>query len=193
MHANCCSRTNNCQTEDEGILLKAELGWRRSSAQTVESTAHTCGVSSSTRAYLSCPGRAGWCEEAHLIAADAQWKTLKACRWTQFVHTLHTRELWLLGFPERCCAAAAVGFHAVGCLLLFLDFWSMFFPCSSELNPQETLLHFAARRGLCQVTHFLLQHPGAREALRLTNREGHTPSAIAALRGHECLQQLLHR
>lgn len=70
-----CMLTTDCQTEGEGILLKAELGWRRSSAQMVESTAHTCGVSSSTRAYLSCPRRAGWFKEAHLIAADAQWKT----------------------------------------------------------------------------------------------------------------------
>ncbi|TWW67193.1 A-kinase anchor protein 13 [Takifugu flavidus] len=64
---------------------------------------------------------------------------------------------------------------------------------STELNPHETLLHFAARRGLCQVANFLLQQSGAREALRLANREGHTPSAIAALRGHERLHQLLKK
>ncbi|XP_035798389.2 A-kinase anchor protein 13 isoform X4 [Amphiprion ocellaris] len=62
---------------------------------------------------------------------------------------------------------------------------------STDLNPQETLLHFSARRGLFRVTHFLLQQPGAREALRLSNRQGYTPSAIAALRGHECLHELL--
>ncbi|XP_035009533.2 A-kinase anchor protein 13 isoform X3 [Hippoglossus stenolepis] len=62
---------------------------------------------------------------------------------------------------------------------------------STELNPQETLLHFSARRGLFRVTHFLLQQPGATEALRLANRQGHTPSAVAALRGHGRLHELL--
>lgn len=62
---------------------------------------------------------------------------------------------------------------------------------STDVNPQETLLHFAARRGLFRVTHFLLQQSGAREALRLPNREGHTPSSIASLRGHERLHELL--
>ncbi|KAI3377652.1 hypothetical protein L3Q82_008812, partial [Scortum barcoo] len=62
---------------------------------------------------------------------------------------------------------------------------------STDLSPQETLLHFSARRGLFQVTHFWLQQPRAKEALRLANRQGHTPSAIAALRGHECLLELL--
>ncbi|KAK2853492.1 hypothetical protein Q5P01_006153 [Channa striata] len=62
---------------------------------------------------------------------------------------------------------------------------------SYDLNPQETLLHFSARRGLFRVTHFLLRQPGAREALRLTNRQGHTPSDIAASRGHQRLYELL--
>ncbi|XP_070758273.1 A-kinase anchor protein 13 [Enoplosus armatus] len=62
---------------------------------------------------------------------------------------------------------------------------------STDLNPQETLLHFSARRGLFRVTHFWLQQPGAREALRLANRQGHTPSAVAVLRGHERLHELL--
>uniref|UniRef100_UPI0037E78D90 A-kinase anchor protein 13 n=1 Tax=Semicossyphus pulcher TaxID=241346 RepID=UPI0037E78D90 len=62
---------------------------------------------------------------------------------------------------------------------------------NTDLDPQETLLHFSARRGLFRVTHFLLQRSGAREALRLANRQGHTPSAIAAQRGHERLLELL--
>lgn len=74
-------------------------------------------------------------------------------------------------------------------LYLFLYFSSSV--SSSDLKPQETLLHFSARRGLFRVTHFLLQQSGAREALRLANRQGHTPSAIAALRGHERLLKLL--
>ncbi|XP_040925926.1 A-kinase anchor protein 13 isoform X2 [Betta splendens] len=62
---------------------------------------------------------------------------------------------------------------------------------SLDLNPQETLLHFSARRGLLRVTRFLLRQSGAREALQLTNSQGHTPSAIAASRGHERLHELL--
>ncbi|XP_078017755.1 A-kinase anchor protein 13-like isoform X1 [Epinephelus lanceolatus] len=62
---------------------------------------------------------------------------------------------------------------------------------STDLNPQETLLHFSARRGLLRVTRFLLQQSGAKDALRLANRQGHTPAAIAALRGHERLHELL--
>ncbi|XP_062418042.1 A-kinase anchor protein 13 isoform X2 [Pungitius pungitius] len=61
----------------------------------------------------------------------------------------------------------------------------------TDLNPQETLLHFSARRGLLRVTRFLLQQAGAGEALRLANRQGHTPSTIATLRGHERLHELL--
>ncbi|XP_067351168.1 A-kinase anchor protein 13 isoform X2 [Channa argus] len=62
---------------------------------------------------------------------------------------------------------------------------------SNDLNPQETLLHFAARRGLFRVARFLLQQPGARESLQLVNRQGHTPSDIAASRGHERVYELL--
>ncbi|XP_024150558.1 A-kinase anchor protein 13 isoform X1 [Oryzias melastigma] len=62
---------------------------------------------------------------------------------------------------------------------------------SSELTPQETLLHFSARRGLVRVMRYLLRQPGAREALGLANREGLTPSDIAASRGHESLVELL--
>uniref|UniRef100_A0A087YHT9 Uncharacterized protein n=1 Tax=Poecilia formosa TaxID=48698 RepID=A0A087YHT9_POEFO len=62
---------------------------------------------------------------------------------------------------------------------------------STGPSPQETLLHFSARRGLSRVTRFLLRQPGAREALRLVNKEGHTPAAVATQRGHEHLRELL--
>uniref|UniRef100_A0A672FVP9 Si:dkey-172h23.2 n=1 Tax=Salarias fasciatus TaxID=181472 RepID=A0A672FVP9_SALFA len=62
---------------------------------------------------------------------------------------------------------------------------------STDPNPQETLLHFSARRGLLRVTRFLLRQPGAREALRLVNRQGDTPSSIAASRGNEDLCKVL--
>ncbi|XP_061819681.1 uncharacterized protein [Nerophis lumbriciformis] len=57
--------------------------------------------------------------------------------------------------------------------------------------PRETLLHFSARRGLHRVTNFLLRQPGAGEAVRLANRQGHTPAAVAAMRGHDALHELL--
>ncbi|XP_038148804.1 A-kinase anchor protein 13 isoform X2 [Cyprinodon tularosa] len=64
---------------------------------------------------------------------------------------------------------------------------------SSGPSPQETLLHFSARRGLSRVTRFLLRQPGAREALQLVNKEGHTPAALATQRGHEHLHELLSK
>uniref|UniRef100_A0A3Q2ZL98 Si:dkey-172h23.2 n=1 Tax=Kryptolebias marmoratus TaxID=37003 RepID=A0A3Q2ZL98_KRYMA len=62
---------------------------------------------------------------------------------------------------------------------------------STEPSPQETLLHFSARRGLSRVTRFLLRQPGAREVLQLVNKDGDTPSAVATSRGHKHLQELL--
>ncbi len=60
----------------------------------------------------------------------------------------------------------------------------------SGLEPQETLLHFAARRGLLKVARFLLKQPGAREALSLCNKQGSTPVVIAKSRGHPALLEL---
>lgn len=87
--------------------------------------------------------------------------------------------------------SSSVSFNLPVLLYLFLYFSSSV--SSSDLNPQETLLHFSARRGLFRVTHFLLQQSGAKEALQLANREGHTPSVLAALRGHESVHELLTR
>uniref|UniRef100_A0A4W4GDN7 DBB domain-containing protein n=1 Tax=Electrophorus electricus TaxID=8005 RepID=A0A4W4GDN7_ELEEL len=58
-------------------------------------------------------------------------------------------------------------------------------------EPQETLLHFAARRGLCRVASFLLQQPGARDALALPNKQGATPASLAHSSGHRALLELL--
>ncbi|KAG5849113.1 hypothetical protein ANANG_G00106570 [Anguilla anguilla] len=57
--------------------------------------------------------------------------------------------------------------------------------------PQETLLHFAARRGLRRVAVFLLQQPGGREALRVPDKQGAIPASVAKRKGHRHLQQLL--
>ncbi|XP_037396293.1 A-kinase anchor protein 13 isoform X2 [Pygocentrus nattereri] len=62
---------------------------------------------------------------------------------------------------------------------------------TADLGPQETLLHFAARRGLRRVALFLLQQPGGRDALRHQNKQGHTPAGVAQKRGHSQLQHLL--
>lgn len=93
---------------------------------------------------------------------------------------------------ERLDESLALALHH----LVLPPGWSLLgskVPNSTDLDPQETLLHFSARRGLFQVTQFLLQQPGAKEAVRLANRQGHTPAAIAALKGHDCLHQLLIR
>ncbi|XP_070986773.1 A-kinase anchor protein 13-like isoform X1 [Oncorhynchus clarkii lewisi] len=60
----------------------------------------------------------------------------------------------------------------------------------AEPGPHETLLHFAARRGLRRVALFLLHQPGGRESLRLPNKQGSTPVSVAEKRGHDQLQQL---
>ncbi|XP_053539354.1 A-kinase anchor protein 13 isoform X2 [Ictalurus punctatus] len=62
---------------------------------------------------------------------------------------------------------------------------------NNDLEPRETLLHFAVRRGLERVTSFLLQQPGARLALALPNREGATPAILAQGCGHSALLELL--
>ncbi|XP_046897205.1 A-kinase anchor protein 13 isoform X3 [Hypomesus transpacificus] len=61
----------------------------------------------------------------------------------------------------------------------------------TEQEPQETLLHFAARRGLRRVAGFLLLQPGAQDALGLTNKQGLTAACIAQQRGYSQLQELL--
>ncbi|XP_058256548.1 A-kinase anchor protein 13 isoform X2 [Hemibagrus wyckioides] len=62
---------------------------------------------------------------------------------------------------------------------------------SNDLEPQETLLHFAARRGLQRVASLLLHQPGARQALTLPNQEGATPATLAQSCGHNALLELL--
>ncbi|KAM9470506.1 A-kinase anchor protein 13 isoform 1-T1 [Clarias gariepinus] len=61
----------------------------------------------------------------------------------------------------------------------------------TDSSPHETLLHFAARRGLRRVALFLLQQPGGHDALRLNNKHGDTPARVAQSTGHTHLQHLL--
>ncbi|XP_028811943.1 A-kinase anchor protein 13 isoform X2 [Denticeps clupeoides] len=63
----------------------------------------------------------------------------------------------------------------------------------TEAEPQETLLHFATRRGLHRVASFLLKLPGGREALSLPNKDGDTPVSLAESRGHQAMLELFRR
>ncbi|KAM4611572.1 B-cell scaffold protein with ankyrin repeats-like [Polymixia lowei] len=54
-----------------------------------------------------------------------------------------------------------------------------------------SLLHFAARNGLKNVSSLLLQCPGAELALRTTNSHGQTPTELAQSHGHVELHILL--
>lgn len=58
-------------------------------------------------------------------------------------------------------------------------------------EERETLLHFCARLGLIQVANFLLEQPGAEDALNLPNRHGELPYTIAKQGGYQDLADLL--
>lgn len=100
---------------------------------------------------------------------------------------------WYVALTNRFPWSAACSFQPLFVLWrsYLLVHLSSSVSSSSGLSPQETLLHFSARRGLSRVTRFLLRQPGAREALQLVNKEGHSPAAVAAQRGHEHLRELL--
>ncbi|XP_040198307.1 A-kinase anchor protein 13 isoform X4 [Rana temporaria] len=57
-------------------------------------------------------------------------------------------------------------------------------------EKQETLMHFAARLGLCHLSKFLLDQPGGRTALTISNSDGATPARLAIDRGFRELVQL---
>uniref|UniRef100_UPI003AAC7CA6 A-kinase anchor protein 13 n=1 Tax=Centroberyx gerrardi TaxID=166262 RepID=UPI003AAC7CA6 len=67
--------------------------------------------------------------------------------------------------------------------------WSLV-PDLSQCQQQSTLLHLAASRGLRRVALFLLQQPGGREALRLTDARGQTPACLAKTKGHQQVSEL---
>ncbi|XP_072544689.1 B-cell scaffold protein with ankyrin repeats-like [Salminus brasiliensis] len=62
---------------------------------------------------------------------------------------------------------------------------------ASHSKDIPTLLHFAAQHGLKDLASILLQCPGAHQALRTTNRLGHTPLVLAHTYGHSQLHVLL--
>ncbi|KAF4089322.1 hypothetical protein AMELA_G00065150 [Ameiurus melas] len=61
----------------------------------------------------------------------------------------------------------------------------------SHSEDIPTLLHFAAQYGLKDLASVLLQCPGAQQAMRSTNRFGHTPLALAHANGHSQLHVFL--
>lgn len=60
---------------------------------------------------------------------------------------------------------------------------------SDKLYP--TAIHFAAKFGLKTVTNYLLGLPGADHALKVKNRDNHTPSDLAKRNGHEDLSDMM--
>ncbi|XP_073424837.1 A-kinase anchor protein 13 isoform X2 [Dendrobates tinctorius] len=55
----------------------------------------------------------------------------------------------------------------------------------------ETLMHFAARLGLCALSKFLLEQPGGRTSLAIADSEGATPVTVALERGFLKLHHVL--
>ncbi|KAM9311921.1 A-kinase anchor protein 13 [Gastrophryne carolinensis] len=69
--------------------------------------------------------------------------------------------------------------------------WNVLGKCPlTDGHKQETLLHFAARLGLCHLSKFLLERPGGRTALTISNSEGATPARLALERGFQDLAHL---
>ncbi|KAL0970346.1 hypothetical protein UPYG_G00240730 [Umbra pygmaea] len=66
-------------------------------------------------------------------------------------------------------------------------------PRELHLDEVPSLLHFAAKNGLMDVSTILLQCPGARRALSTANCQGQTPAEMAQLHGHAELHVLLQQ
>ncbi|XP_048241331.1 A-kinase anchor protein 13-like, partial [Haliotis rufescens] len=58
-------------------------------------------------------------------------------------------------------------------------------------QDRETLLHFAARLGLREVSLFLLEQPGGETATQIKNRHGETPAEIATEHGYQEVAELI--
>ncbi|KAM6972966.1 A-kinase anchor protein 13-like [Aplochiton taeniatus] len=63
----------------------------------------------------------------------------------------------------------------------------------TDLTACDTLLHFAARRGLQRLAVFLLQQPGGREALHVPDQQGSLPGCLARAKGHHHLLKLFQQ
>ncbi|XP_067017115.1 rho guanine nucleotide exchange factor 28-like isoform X1 [Acropora muricata] len=82
----------------------------------------------------------------------------------------------------------------------FLDLspsWSLFgdreVKDNESQNGQETLLHLTARLGFTQLSTYLLDQPGSKEALQKKDRDGKVPQDIAKEKGMKLLADMLSR
>lgn len=72
------------------------------------------------------------------------------------------------------------------CSLSFLDLFS-----DQRDEELPTLLHFAAKYGLKNLTALLLTCPGALQAYSVANKHGHYPNTIAEKHGFRDLRQFI--
>ncbi|XP_015261254.1 PREDICTED: B-cell scaffold protein with ankyrin repeats [Gekko japonicus] len=61
----------------------------------------------------------------------------------------------------------------------------------SHLEELPTLLHCAAKFGLRKLATVLLQHPGAIQACKVTNKYGESPACVAAKHGQKEIQEII--
>ena len=66
-------------------------------------------------------------------------------------------------------------------------------PSSIFFAGQETLLHLTARLGFTQLSTYLLDQPGSKEALQKKDRDGKVPQDIAKEKGMKLLADMLSR
>ncbi|XP_053559467.1 B-cell scaffold protein with ankyrin repeats-like [Bombina bombina] len=64
---------------------------------------------------------------------------------------------------------------------------------NASLEEIPTLLHCAAKFGLKEVTHLLMQCPGSDHISRITNKYGDDPAAIAEKHGHKHIQEIINQ
>ena len=64
--------------------------------------------------------------------------------------------------------------------------------CLSGVETGSTLLHFSARLGLAKFTSYLLNLPGAKEAVNMDNKWGMSPVDIASENSNNDTAKLLN-
>jgi hypothetical protein len=60
-----------------------------------------------------------------------------------------------------------------------------------SVTEHPTILHFAAKYGLCRLCEVLMKYPGYRAAKVMENKDGKTPSQMALLAGHTSLSETI--
>lgn len=67
----------------------------------------------------------------------------------------------------------------------------MFLLADVSVTEYPTILHFAAKYGLCGLCDVLMKSPGYRAAKVMKNKDGKTPSQLAFLAGHKSLSETI--